>query len=252
MTSSKTTNYQAPLYLYPSGDNIELSLISCWPVGKDGRIPNIDEAFVNRIAKVSKLIFVSDGRGDLQENFGPEDVLAYIYAVFHSPLYRKRYEAHLKIDFPRVPLPGTTGLFRELVGIGNELLSLHLLESNNINEPMAKFIGSRDTEVGWVGWSDDTVWIDTHKTNAREGHVVTKPGNVGFKGVCERVWRTQIGGYQVCHQWLNSRKGRVLSENEIIHYQTIVATLSETIRIMTKVDTIIDNYGDWPDAFQSQ
>ena len=241
-----------PLYLYPSGDNIELSLISCWPVGKDGRIPNIDEAFVNRISKVSKLIFVSDGCGDLQENFGPEDVLAYIYAVFHSPLYRKRYEAHLKIDFPRVPLPGTTSLFRELVGIGNELLSLHLLESDNLNEPVAKFIGSRDTEVGRVGWSNDTIWIDAHKTNAREGHVATKPGNIGFKGVSERVWRIQLGGYQVCHKWLNSRKGRVLSENEIIHYQMIVTALSETIRIMTKVDTIIDNYGNWPDAFQSQ
>ena len=38
------------------------------------------------------------------KRFGPRDVLAYVYAVFHSPTYRERYAEFLKIDFPRVPL----------------------------------------------------------------------------------------------------------------------------------------------------
>ena len=63
--------------------------------------------FVERIAAATKLRFVSDGRGDLRKTFGPEDVLAHIYAVFHSPGYRERYEAQLKLDFPRVALPGS-------------------------------------------------------------------------------------------------------------------------------------------------
>ena len=38
------------------------------------------------------LDFVTDGTGDLETTFGPEDVLHYAYALFHSPTYRRRYE----------------------------------------------------------------------------------------------------------------------------------------------------------------
>ena len=67
---------------------------------------------------------MSDGRGDLQTTFGPEDVLAYIYAVLHSPGYRARYEARLKLDFARVPLPKGVGLIRQRVMLGLALDSL--------------------------------------------------------------------------------------------------------------------------------
>ncbi|PSQ51708.1 MAG: hypothetical protein BRD28_05290 [Bacteroidetes bacterium QH_10_64_37] len=50
------------------------------------------------------LDFVTDGTGDLETTFGPEDVLHYAYALFHSPTYRRRYEELLRIDFPRPPL----------------------------------------------------------------------------------------------------------------------------------------------------
>ena len=53
------------------------------PKGKDGRTPNLDSGFVEQMADATELRFVSDGRCDLRKTFGPEDVLAYIYAVFH-------------------------------------------------------------------------------------------------------------------------------------------------------------------------
>ena len=34
------------------------------------------------------------------ETFGPEDLLAYIYALFHSPTYRERHADVLRSDFP--------------------------------------------------------------------------------------------------------------------------------------------------------
>ena len=57
------------------------------------------------------LEFIGDGQGDLTSTFGPEDVFHYIYAVFHAPSYRERYAEFLKIDFPRVPLTSSLGLF---------------------------------------------------------------------------------------------------------------------------------------------
>ena len=241
-----------PLYLYPRVGKTKGSLFSCWPKGKDGRTPNLNLGFVERIAAATELRFVSDGRGNLQKTFGPEDVLAYIYAAFHSFDYRDRYEAHLKLDFPRVPLPGSGDLFRKLAKAGRDLLALHLLESPKFRKPTTTYTGSDNPRVGRVGWSDGTVWLNSGQTNARDGHRATKPGTIGFHGVPEAVWDFHIGGYQVCHKWLKDRKGRTLSDEDIAHYRKIVVALNETIRIMAEIDAVIEAHGGWPAAFEAE
>ena len=247
--SLKEVNYQIPLYLYPGVGKVDGSLFSRWTKGKGGRTPNLDSGFVEQIEAATELRFVSDGRGDRRETLGPEDVLAYIYAVFHSPGYRERYEAQLKLDFPRVPFPGSVDLFRKLAETGHDLLALHLLESPKLEEFVTTYTGPRKPEVGRVGWSDDTVWLDAGKTDAREGHRATTPGTIGVHGVAEEVWDFQIGGYQICHKWLKDRKGRSLSDEDIVHYQKIVVALNETIRIMGEIEEVIEEHGGWPDAF---
>ncbi len=247
---TREINYQFPLYLYPDVGRVEAALFSRWPEGKGGRTPNLDARFVDRLLQATMMRFVPDGRGTLRKTFGPEDVLAYIYAVFHSPGYRQRYEAQLKLDFPRVPLPGDGALFRKLARHGHDLLGLHLLESPKLDKPITTYEGPKHPEVGRVGWSDGTVWLDAAKTKAREGHRATKPGTIGFHGVPEEVWDFHIGGYQVCHKWLKDRKGRTLSDDDIAHYQKIVVALHETIRIMAEIDEVIEAHGGWPGAFQ--
>ena len=238
-----------PLYLYPGVGKADLSLFSRWSKGKDGRTPNLDSGFVAQLADAIDLRFVSDGCGDLRKAFGPEDVVAYIYAVFHSPGYRERYEAQLKLDFPRVPLPESVDLFRRLAEAGHDLLALHLLESPKLGKPVTSCAGPRNPEVGRVGWSNGTVWLDAGKTSAREGHRATMPGTMGFQGVPAEVWDFHIGGYQVCHKWLKDRKGRTLSDEDVAHYQKIVVALNETIRIMAEIHEVIEAHGGWPDAF---
>lgn len=71
-------------------------------------------------------------------------------------------------------------------------------------------------------------------------------GTTGFRGVPEEVWNFRIGGYQVCQKWLKDRKGRTLSEDDIVHYQKIVVALMETIRLMGEIDQAIDAHGGWP------
>jgi hypothetical protein len=60
------------------------------------------------------------------------------------------------------------------------------------------------------------------------------------------VWNFHIGGYQVCEKWLKDRKGRTLSADEITHYHKIVVVLSETIRLMSEIDAVIETHGGWP------
>ena len=249
--SAYDINSLFPLYLYPGVGKADGSLFSRWVKGKDGRTPNLDSGFVEQIAAATELRFVSDGRGDLRKTFGPEDVFAWIYAVFHSPGYRGRYEAHLKRDFPRVPPPGSAELFRKQAAAGHELLVLHVRESHKLDEFITTYTGPRDPEVSHVGWPDGTVWLNAGKTSARESHRATKPGTIGFQGVPEEVWEFHIGGYQVCHKWLKDRKGRTLSDEDVAHYQKIVVALNETIRTMAEIDEVIEAHGGWPDAFQT-
>ena len=44
-------------------------------------------------------------------------------------------------------------------------------------------------------------------------------------------------------------KATFFRKDEIIHYQKIVVALSETIRLMTEIDEVIEDHGGWPGAF---
>jgi len=176
---------------------------------------------------------------EVNSDLTPEDVFDYAYAIFHSPNYRRRYEAFLKIDFPRLPLTSSIELFRKLAKLGDELVTLHLMELPTLIKYITTIVGSGESHVEKVSYSAETVWIDKARTR-------------GFRGVPEAVWNFHIGGYQVLHKWLKDRKGRTLSDDDINHYQKIVVALSETIRIMREIDKVIEEHGGWPDAFNNK
>jgi len=230
--SPKTSNngFIFPLYVAPSDRPADgLALYSQPDV-------NFTSAFVHKLAAALSLP-EPNARG-LPAGLSGENILYYVYAVFHSRSYRSRYAEFLKIDFPRVPLPGSLTLFRTLGRLGGELVSLHLLESPTVDKSITELVGASDREVEKVSWSNDTVWIDKAQTT-------------GFKGVREEVWNFHIGGYQVCEKWLKDRKGRRLSQDDIAHYHKIVVALSETIRLMKEIDEVIEQHGGWPAAFQT-
>lgn len=189
-------------------------------------------------AELLGMAWIDSEGGDLERSIGPESLLQYCYAIFHSPTYRRIYDASLKVSFPRLPLTGNSELFRALVELGGELIALHLLESSRLDKPLTDFTGARDTIVEKVSWVRDSVWLD-------------KTQRTGFRGVSEPVWNFQVGGYQVCEKWLKDRQGRTLSNDDIAHYQKVVVALSETIRVMNEIDLVIEQHGGWPGAFQS-
>jgi predicted helicase len=210
------------------------------------RETNLDSSLLRQMAQNLGLTKSDDER--LSQGISPEDILSYAYAVFYSPGYRDRYSEFLKNDFPRLPLTSNLSLYRLLVGLGKELVALHLIESPKLNDYITRPDGSGDFHVEKATFSNNTIWIDKAKTH-------------GFRGVPEEVWKFQIGGYQVCAKWLkdrqakggkNPRQGRVLTEEDINHYQKIVVAISETIRIMKEIDEVIEEHGGWPDAFVTE
>jgi hypothetical protein len=211
-----------PLYLYPT----EM-------YKHDKRTPNLNSEFIKILSLKFSLNFVNEGRGDLETSVGPEDIFSYVYAVFHSSNYRKRYSGFLKGDFPRLPLTSNKALFKALVGKGAELAALHLLESLALEHLITSFPVPGSNVVEKVRYEE---------TGRR---VYINPDQY-FEGVPPEVWAFQVGGYQVLHKWLKDRQGRTLSFADLHHYQKVVVALAETVRLMAEIDAAIEAHGGWP------
>lgn len=229
---TKEINYLFPLYIFPKIFKQQtLSNVHAWPIDDNGQVPNLSPDFVRTIEANTFLDFDSAGI-DNTNKFTPKCILDYIYALLHCPTYRTRYGEFLKIDFPRILLTSSPKLFRSLAKLGSELIALHLLESPTVNNFITTFTGKGDNSIPKKPtWKDNAVWINPSQR---------------FEGVPENVWNFHIGGYQVCEKWLKDRKGRTLSDEDITHYQRIIVSLSETIRIMAEIDQVIDEHGGWP------
>jgi len=216
--------YIFPLYLYPE-TNIQQT------IGQNTeRKPNLNTEIVKQLAEKLGLTFTNE-KENTKDTFAPIDILDYIYAVLHSPTYRQKYKEFLKIDFPKVPYPKDSEIFKHLVKLGGEIRQIHLLESPIVEKYITQYP------------IDGSNVVD--KAKYQNGNVVINDTQY-FTNVPEVVWNFHIGGYQVCEKWLKDRKGRTLFADDITHYQRIVVALSETIRIMGEIDQVIDEHGGWP------
>lgn len=238
-TATKERTYLFPLFLSATDGTADL-------LDEQLSNVNVSEKWLRALAAAAD--FARDGESGSARYVSPQAVLDYVYAVLNCPEYRHRYAEFLRVDFPRIPLPGSGLLFKELARLGGELVALHLLESPKLDKLVTDYSGPRNPEVGRVGWSDETVWLDAAATKKGQP---AEPGTIGFHGVPEAVWNFHIGGYQVCEKWLKDRKGRKLGKADIEHYQKIVVAISETIRIMKQIDEVIEKHGGWPGAFRT-
>jgi predicted helicase len=225
-TAGAGISYAGPLYLYPAEGEMQFE--------GGNRRPNLNPEFIKTVSDKLGLKFIEDGRGDLEQTFGPEDIFNYTYAVFHSPTYRTRYAEFLKIDFPRLPLTSDKELFKTLAEKGAALVSLHLMEAPVIEQQrtQVKFDVSGSNVVEKVTYNDTAKRVYINKEQY-------------FEGVPPEAWSFHIGGYQVCQKWLKDRKGRTLTYDELTHYQEVVVALKETIRLMGEIDELIPG---WPVA----
>lgn len=94
------------------------------------------------------------------------------------------------------------------------------MESDAIGDTPFPFEGNGDSVVGKPTYKDGRVWINKDQY---------------FVDVPQVSWGFYIGGYQPAQKWLKDRKGRMLTFDDILHYQKIIKILSETDRIMNTI-----------------
>jgi len=197
-----------PLYLYPVVENRDI--FSKKKASAEKQV-NINQSIMSTLSKIYR------------KELSPEDIFYYVYSILFSCIYRTVYAEFLKIDFPRVPFTKNIKLFEKLREYGKRLTELHLLQSAELDPPVAKFQGKGDDKVEKVSYEKGNVLINR---------------NQYFEDIGKEIWEYQIGGYQVCGKWLKDRKGRNLSLDDIKHYCRLVTALKKTMEIQEKIDKI--------------
>ena len=195
IVSNKTSeiSYGFPLYTFDPLDGT--------------RRPNFNDKIVRKIQKATG------------KEISEADVFDYLYAVLHSPAYRKKYADFLKTDFPIIPYPENAEHFERLSETGGKLRKIHLL---NVDETLSR-------KVSFPVSGDNTV----EKISYQNGRVLINKKQY-FDNVPSAVWDFFIGGYQPAQKWLKDRKGATLDYTDIRHYQKIIAALIQTDEIMQK------------------
>lgn len=250
-----------PLYLYPEAENGNGNgknkrgggtVMMVFEEGTEytARRPNINKEFYALLEKtyrgqdVQKKAASKSGdsstssphNGDSAQSDNlwrptPEQILYYTYAVLYAPAYRQKYAEFLKSDFPRVPFTKDYMLFNNLAELGKELTELHLMKSDKLNDPIAKFQGKGPFKIG------KAKKVGRNYQPEEERVYINKDGQY-FEGIPSEVWEYQIGGYQVLDKWLYDRRERKLSNEEIQHYCKVATALYHTIALQKQIDEL--------------
>ena len=200
-----------------------------WVYGTKGARPNFMDSVVKAFAEKIGMTFIAEEKQG-ESTVSPSQIFNYIYAILHSPEYRRKFAELLKIDFPRIPYPRDAAYFRRLSAIGGELRETHLLRSGGIQNAQFNFPEAGTNEIVKPRFADD-------KDNSAMGRVFINGGQY-FGGVLREAWDFCIGGYYPAQKWLKDRRGRKLANADIRHYCRILAALARTAELMREIDGV--------------
>jgi len=221
--SNKTgeIGYLCPLYLYPeekeskSNSGITMTLFEPEvPYGKKGRAPNIAPEIFEMLKKA------------YMKQPSPEDILYYIYAILYSNKYREKYAEFLKIDFPRIPFTSNFKLFKKTAGLGEKSVQLHLLDSPDLDPPIAKYKGTADNDT-----------IEKPVYQEKEQRIYINKVKY-FERVTKEVWEYQIGGYQVLDKYLKDRAKAKKRKVDSRPFCNMITAIAKTIELQKKIDIL--------------
>jgi len=213
-----------PLYVYPESKGHT----------QEDPIPNFNKKAIDEIEnKIGIKYEVKTEKGE-RDAFNPLDLFNYIYAILHSNIYRATYKEYLKVDFPRIPYPKDKSYFWRLVGLGDELRLLHLMELDLPEDDAGSYpvagsnvITRRIIKKDWDLYDQENsfgrVWINDEQY---------------FDKIPLSAWELYIGGYIPAQKWLKDRVGRQLHYEDIGHYKNILITLKLTIQLVSEIDKV--------------
>jgi len=209
---SGSETYIAPLYIYNSNGSTDQN--------GNGYLFKDEEKKDNFTKEFRKFLKENE-----LNNYSPEQILGYIYAILFSPTYREKYYEFLKIDFPKIPFPENLPDFKNLSDLGGELIEHHLLKRSYQKNEMPVFAVEGNNEVKQIAYNTEQKRLYINKTQY-------------FEHFPPSVWEYEIGGYQVFDKYLKARKDVLLTYHEINHLKKVAASIIKTIEIQQNIDNL--------------
>ena len=212
MTECKAGEASTQSAIFPLYRSIEKT-----PMFKGEHISNMDKYYIDKISSFLKNKYID------------KILFQYMYGLFYSSQYRKRYSDFLKVDFPKVLVFKNRKLFNQISQLGDRLIKLHTQSVEKL-ESSSKFPQKGNNLVENIKYS-----ITSQKLEINEKQY--------FSNIPPEVWSYKIGGYEVLSKFLTSREGHNLSVQEILQVIQIVEIIKQTIALSKDVDHLIESKG---------
>jgi predicted helicase len=225
----RRTNYSfqggafiAPLYIY--GENLDGE-----HPGEITKAPNFTQSFCNNYLK------------SLNWKPSPEDVLAYIYAVLHSKIYREKYIVFLKTGFPAIPMTKNKGVFTQYAKLGKKLIELHLLKNLPADTLIKVSLGDTkgDFCIDKLAYANSKIHLSVSPVN-KSSH----GGLITFEGVSPDIFDFEMGSRKPVDLWIKNRiRDRVsLKTDDLQHIKNMIIAIKQTISVMEKIELLGEDY----------
>jgi len=248
-------SYLAPLYFYNGVEHADMLPLE-WE-GEGLKFANFTQNFIDNYLRHCGLDPQSPQKGnsDLCRNDGwqptPEEILAYIYAVLHSKIYREKYIEFLKTDFPAVPMTTNAEIFEKYAKLGQQLIDFHLLRTDVASKDVAS------TDVARNVHTDNEIRVNFDfegdfviEKIEHDGKTLTLTGLqnpvrvVRIAGVTNEIYNFEIGSYKPIEKWLKYRiKDKVtLSLSDLNHLKNMIISIKNTISIMNEIENLGESY----------
>ena len=196
--------------------------------------PNFTDSFVRDCEERLGLRWDWPSTEESDNTFGPLELLAFAYALFHAPSYRNRFASSLRIEFPRLFIPRNKQLFHTLSACGAGLFDVHLMRKWHNEGTCHPGQTPQVIESGYPRYRTDQVQLNRH---------------AALGPVARDVWEFRVGTYQVCKKWLKDRVGQQLDPLQQQQYCHIVTAIDRTLQLMHEIDRAIEEGGGWDASF---
>jgi predicted helicase len=212
----------APLYIY--GENLDGE-----HPGEMTKISNFTRSFIDTYIK------------DLSWKPTPENILAYIYAVLHSPIYRKKYFEFLKTDFPAIPMTKNKETFSKYMKLGKKLIDLHLLNNLPDDKSIKVSLGGAkgDFIIDKLIFANNKINLSVSSANKS-----STGGLITFETISPDIFDFEIGSRKPIDLWIKNRiKDKVvLNLADLQHIKNMAISIKQTILIMDDIMKLDEEY----------
>lgn len=129
-----------------------------------------------------------------------EDIFYWVYGALHSPRYRTAFEADLKKQLPRLPLPEDRPAYERVLRIGRELARLHLHYEEVEPWPLEEVAAPGAK----VSWRVEKLRFGKKKGGAEDRSVIVVNPTLRLEGIPEEAYGYVVNGRSAI-EWIMDR-----------------------------------------------